>query len=1568
MIDVAEGTDGYVYVSSITGIFRLVLSTTSSSLSFGPDADSSVFEGTPDTNLGSDTALEIDSTDGGFERQAYLRFTVTGVTEPVLSAEVRLFVTNASPSGGIMTTVSDDSWGESSITWNNKPAIDGAVLSSAGEVVSGEIVSFDVSSAVTGDGTLSVAITTLSTNGVDYSSKEASSNRPVLEVVHSGEPPPLPNPPQVHLSTSTGDPSTEVTATWKTGTSTSQSLRFGTTTGVYTQTPAATEYTYPDVSAGGDVCCMQAVQATGLAPNTVYYYQVGSDTDGWSDEYSFRTAPAKGDTSPFSFVAFGDQGVDHTGSTRRPRDVAASVAQDDPDLILHAGDVTYCDDQSCVDTYFDDVMGANFSGAYYMAAPGNHEFSQPDDLITYTSRLSYPGRLPHELCTLAGTSCEPGEVPELWYSFDWGNVHLVSINTGESHDEPFTGAGQMQPGEARYDWLESDLAAASADPLIDWIVVYGHFALYNWADGPSHASDDEARTALEPLVEQYGVDLWIGGHQHAYERTLPVANDGLDVDIASCGPAPYSECNAPQHTIYFTAGTGGRQLYSDSTTSCGDAANCDLWSAVRINGSFGHLRVSVNDRDLTAEFVDIDRNVLDSVTISLANNPPVADPGGPYSGTEDAPLVFDGSASSDVDGDTLTYAWDFGDGDTGTGVGPTHAYTAGGTYTVTLTVHDGMVSSTPATTTATIAEVNDVPVADPGGPYAGTEDVPLALDGSASSDPDGDTLTYAWEFGDGGTDTGVSPSHAYTAGGTYTVTLTVHDGMVSSTPATSTATIAEVNDVPGADPGGPYSGTEDAPLAFDGSASSDPDGDTLTYAWDFGDGGTDTGVGPSHAYTAGDIYTVTLTVHDGIASSTAATTTATIADVNDVPVADPGGPYSGTEDVPLAFNGSASSDLDGDTLTYAWDFGDGGDGTGVNPSNTYTAGGSYTVTLTVHDGIVSSTPATTTASITEVNDVPVADPGGPYPGTEDVPLAFDGSGSSDFDGDTLTYAWNFGDGSTGTGVSPSNTYAAGGTFTVTLTVHDGIVSSTLATTTATIVDVNDVPVAGPGGPYTGTEDLPVAFDGDTLTYAWDFGDGSGTATGVGPTHAYAVGGAFTVTLTVHDGVATSTPATTTATIAALPDAPSALQATTTSPSQITLTWNDNSDDEGDFHVERSPDGSIWSQIATVGANSTSYQDASLPCSTMHHYRVRAHRHGDDAYSAYSNTGSSATASCPPVVAAGADQTVDEGALVSLAPATFTDLDAGDTHTASIDWGDGSGPGVGAVDQEARVVSGSHVYADDGTYTVVVTVTDDAGISGSDSMAVTVNNAAPSVEVGPDHVVDEGEPVSLAPTTFTDYGTADTHSATITWGDGTAAEPGTVTESPFGPPGSTAGANGTVSSSHVYDDDGSYTVTVTVTDDDGASMPGGLTVTVHNVPPLVEAGPDQTVELGIPINVDASFTDAGSADSHTASIAWGDGSETAGAVTEASGAGTVSATHSYASLDSFVVTVTVFDDDAGTSTDTFTVTVEPAAPTATPIPAVPGWGLVAMSALLAALMLWRLRGRVRGEGYSAEQPN
>ena len=238
--------------------------------------------------------------------------------------------------------------------------------------------------------------------------------------------------------------------------------------------------------------------------------------------------------------------------------------------------------------------------------------------------------------------------------------------------------------------------------------------------------------------------------------------------------------------------------------------------------------------------ISYDNWAIDDVIISAEelqpNPPPIADANGPYNGTEDVPLTFNGSGSSDPENDSLTYKWNFGDGVTGTGVIPNHTYTSGGTYTVTLTVNDGKVNSLPNTTIAIITEINDAPVANPNGPYNGTEDVPLTFDGSKSSDLDNDNLTYLWNFGDGNTGVGIRPAHTYTAGGNYTVTLIVDDKKVNSLPNTTTATIEEVNDAPMANAGPDQNlidldGNGFETVTLDASASFDIDGTIVVYSW-----------------------------------------------------------------------------------------------------------------------------------------------------------------------------------------------------------------------------------------------------------------------------------------------------------------------------------------------------------------------------------------------------------------------------------------------------------------------------------------------------------------------------------------------------------------------------------------------------------------------------------------------------------------------------------------------------------------------------------------------------------------
>ena len=336
---------------------------------------------------------------------------------------------------------------------------------------------------------------------------------------------------------------------------------------------------------------------------------------------------------------------------------------------------------------------------------------------------------------------------------------------------------------------------------------------------------------------------------------------------------------------------------------------------------------------------------------------PTANVGGPYTGKTETAVSFNGSGSSDPQGEALTYAWNFGDGSTGAGVSPTHTYTAPGSYTVSLIVTNTSNLTATATTTATITA--QPPVANAGGPYTGTTKTALTFSGSGSNDPQGEALSYVWNFGDGTTETGVNPTHTYTAPATYTVSLTVTNSSNLAATASTTATIAA--QPPVANAGGPYTGGIGAVISFSGQGSSDPQSEALTYAWNFGDGTTGTGISPSHAYTAPETYIVSLTVTNTSNLTATTTTKAIISGQN--PAANAGGPYTGGIGTVISFNGSKSNDPQGEPLTYAWNFGDGTNGTGVSPTHAYTTLGTYMVSLTVTDTSKLTATASTTVAI-----------------------------------------------------------------------------------------------------------------------------------------------------------------------------------------------------------------------------------------------------------------------------------------------------------------------------------------------------------------------------------------------------------------------------------------------------------------------------------------------------------------------------------------------------------------------------------------------------------------------------
>jgi PKD repeat protein len=253
--------------------------------------------------------------------------------------------------------------------------------------------------------------------------------------------------------------------------------------------------------------------------------------------------------------------------------------------------------------------------------------------------------------------------------------------------------------------------------------------------------------------------------------------------------------------------------------------------------------------------------------------------------------------------------------------------------------------------------------------------------------------------------------------------------------------------------GGPYSGAPGTAIQFSGSGSSDPQGEALTYSWSFGDGGTSTLANAQHTYTAAGTYAVTLTVTDTSSMSGQATTKAI---VGAPPVANPGGPYTGFYYTPLTFNGSGSSDPQGEALSYSWNFGDdSAAGTGVAPTHTYTGTGPYKVTLTVTD--TSGFPASASTTVTLGWPPPTVNIHGPYTGEPGLPVVFTSTVTDPVD-DGWKYSWQFGDGGWSSAANPQHTYAAAGTYNVSLYVVGQWNDSNTVTTTATITAGG----AGPG--------------------------------------------------------------------------------------------------------------------------------------------------------------------------------------------------------------------------------------------------------------------------------------------------------------------------------------------------------------------------------------------------------------------------------------------------------------------------------------------------------------------------
>lgn len=445
----------------------------------------------------------------------------------------------------------------------------------------------------------------------------------------------------------------------------------------------------------------------------------------------------------------------------------------------------------------------------------------------------------------------------------------------------------------------------------------------------------------------------------------------------------------------------------------------------------------------------------------------------------------------------------------------------------------------------------------------------VALDGSASTVTPARTLTYTWTLtakpvnssATLSSPTSAKPTFTADVSGNYVASVVVNDGLVSSSATAVSITASVANSAPVANAGVAQNIVARTTVTLDGSASSDANSDSLTYSWALSAKPAGsiailsslTSAKPTFTADVAGSYVATLVVNDGKVGSNTATVNITAALANVAPVANAGVAQNVVAGMLVNLNGSASSDANGDTLTYVWTLnskpvGSTATVTGATSAlSTFTAdvAGTYVASLTVNDGKLSSNVATIAVTAAVANVAPVANAGVNQNVTAGAfHYLLDGSGSSDANGDTLTYQWTFVsvpvDSSPQPFYSGQNTVRPDilanvpGTYVVSLVVSDGKVSSapSTVTITATAANLNSPPNASAGIAQNVMAGSVVTLDGsassdangDALTYSWTLTArpiGStatlSSSTAAKPTFTADLAGSYVATLVVNDG-------------------------------------------------------------------------------------------------------------------------------------------------------------------------------------------------------------------------------------------------------------------------------------------------------------------------------------------------------------------------------------------------------------------------------------------------------------------
>jgi hypothetical protein len=344
-----------------------------------------------------------------------------------------------------------------------------------------------------------------------------------------------------------------------------------------TVTPASSFVRYglsPSVSlivTNGDLVTNHVVTLTGLAPNTKYFYQVGSTSGPYEDPLCsavewLRTLKLSG---PITFAAVGDSG----DATTAQRQIANVMRSFNPDLVIHNGDIVYSGfDDTTVDTRMFNFYQPQMKNTPFFLSCGNHDLNccggAPDNTLSNFQSTFY---LPTN--SMDGT--------ELFYSFDHGDAHFVALFNPWFTSYVFTN------GTAQYQWLTNDLAHSRKK----WKFMFFHHPI---ANSGAHASFDrdgngvidqtDLMFLLQPVAQTYGVQLIFSGHDHNFEKFAPT--------------------NGLHHVV--SGGGGHVSLYNLTVRHIATAQHRPVYHC---------LKVTVNGDTLVAQALGPDTNYIDGFVI-----------------------------------------------------------------------------------------------------------------------------------------------------------------------------------------------------------------------------------------------------------------------------------------------------------------------------------------------------------------------------------------------------------------------------------------------------------------------------------------------------------------------------------------------------------------------------------------------------------------------------------------------------------------------------------------------------------------------------------------------------------------------------------------------------------------------------------------------------------------------------------------------------------------------------------------------------------------------------------------